>query len=152
MNQNLSKAVKTIRLKPDGSTFAVAAGTTDCTSDVVDMAGYDGVRFIIGFGAITSGAVTSIKVQQGQASNLSDAADLAGTAQTVADTNDDKLFISEIFRPQERYLALYVDRGTQNAVIDFVIAELYGVRKEPITQHATVVGLEMFNSPSEGTA
>lgn len=152
MNQNLSSAIKTIRLKPDGSTYAVAAGTSDLNSDVVDMAGFEGVRFIIGFGAITSGAVTSIKVQQGQASNLSDAADLAGSAITVADTDDNKLAISEIYRPQERYVRLVTDRGTQNAVIDFLIAELYGARKKPITQDATVISAEIANSPAEGTA
>jgi len=152
MNQNMSSAIKTIRLKPDGSTYAVAAGTSDLNSDVVDMAGYEGVRFIIGFGTITSGAVTSIKVQQGQASNLSDAADLAGSAITVADTDDNKLAISEIFRPQERYVRLVTDRGTQNAVVDFLVAELYGARKLPITQDATVISAEIANSPAEGTA
>lgn len=152
MNANLSSAVKTIRLRVDGTNWTGSAGTTDLNSDVVDMANFEGVRFIVGFGAITSGAVTSVKVQQGQQSNLSDAADLAGSAITIADTDDNKMAISEIYRPQERYVRLVTDRGTQNAVIDFVIAELYGPRKKPITQDTTVISAEIANSPAEGTA
>ena len=133
-------------------TWTGAAGTTDLNSDVVDMAGFEGVRFLIGFGTITAGAVTSIKVQQGQQSNLSDAADLLGSAITVADTDDNKMAISEIFRPQERYVRLVTDRGTQNAVVDFLIAELYGPREKPVTQDTTVISAEIHNSPAEGTA
>ena len=149
---NLSPAVKTVRLKVDGTNWTLAAGTTNVNSDVVDMAGFDGIRFVIGFGTITSGAATSIKVQQGQVSNLSDAADLAGSAITVADTDDNKMAISEIFRPQERYVRLSTLRATQNAVVDFLIAELYSMHKKPITQDTTVISAELFNSPAEGTA
>lgn len=149
---NLTKATKTIRLRPDGSGYTVAAGTTDVNSDVVDMAGFDAVRFITGYGAITSGAVTSQKVQQGAASNLSDAADLLGTGVTVADTDDNKLVISDIIRPAERYLRVAFDRGTQNAVIDFLIAELYRAGSQPVTQDASVATAETHASPIEGTA
>lgn len=148
----LTSDIVTKRIKPDGSGWTVAAGTTNVNSDVVDTAGAEGVRFIIGFGAITSGAATSIKVQQGQQSNLSDAADLAGSAQTVGDTADNSIFITEIYRPRERYVRLSTLRATQNSVIDFVLAELYGTRTKPVTQDATVSGNETFASPAEGTA
>jgi hypothetical protein len=70
---------------------AGAAGTSDITSDAVDTSGCEGVLFIVSFGGITAGAVTSIKVQQCDTSAGS-YADLTGTAQTVADTNDDTTF------------------------------------------------------------
>ena len=150
---NLTELVLTKRLRPDGATYAVAAGVTNITSDIVDTQGYDGIRFIIGFGAIVSLAVTSIKVQQGQQANMSDAADLTGSAQTVIDTNDDKLFISDIYRPEERYLRLLTLRATQNSTVDFLLVELYKkVGKEPVATDATVAGQEKFVSPIEGTA
>lgn len=142
----------TKRLKVDGTNYTGAAGTSDLTSEPVDTQGYEGVRFIIGFGAITSTAVTSIKVRQGTASNMSDGADLAGSAITIADTDDNKIAITEIHRPQERYVDLVTDRGTANAVVDFLIVELYGARKYPVTQDATVISAEVANSPDEGTA
>ena len=125
MSLNLSKATKTIRLKPDASGWTVVAGTSDVNSDIVDTQGFDACRFIVGFGTITSGAVTSIKIQQGAAAAMGDAADLAGTSVTVADDDDNQIAIVDVIRPQERYLRVTVDRGTQNAVIDFALAELY---------------------------
>ncbi len=135
----------------------VAAGSSDVTDcNVVDMQGYDGCRFIVGFGAITANAVTSIKVQQAavKASDtaLTSGADLEGTSITVADDGDNKIYIIDIFKPRERYLQLRILRATQNAVVDFAIAERYGARKLPVTAHADVGGGENHVSPAEGTA
>ena len=153
MSLNLSKATKTIRLKPDASGWTVVAGTSDVNSDIVDTQGFDACRFIVGFGTITSGAVTSIKIQQGAAAAMGDAADLAGTSVTVADDDDNQIAIVDVIRPQERYLRVTVDRGTQNAVIDFALAELYRANSEPVTQDTTtLVSAETHSSPSEGTA
>lgn len=150
--QHITPHIVTKRLKADGTNFVVAAGAADVTSEAVDTQGYEGVRFMIGFGAIVGGAATSIKARQGAVANMSDGADLAGTAQTVADTDDNKVRIVDIFRPQERYVDLKTLRATQNSTIDFLIAELYGVRKAPVTQDATVAGSELHASPDEGTA
>jgi hypothetical protein len=155
LEKSLTEAVVTKRISPDGTAltvFTLAAGTTDVTSQIVDTAGYEGVRFLIGWGAIVGGAVTSIKARQGQLSNMSDAADLTGTAQTIADTDDNKVTIVDIWRPLERYVDLSIDRGTANATIDFILVELYGTRKQPVTQDSTVQGSEIFASPEEGTA
>lgn len=147
---SLSKSVVTKRIKPDGSTYAVAAGSADINSDVIDTLGYEGVRIITGFGAITSGAATSIKLQDGD--TTSPTTDVLGSAQTVADTDDNKIVITELYRPQKRYLRQVTKRATQNAVVDFMIVELWGSRKLPITDDATVLGAEVAQSPAEGTA
>jgi hypothetical protein len=152
MGEILTQKVVTKRLKVDGTNYNGAAGTTDLTSEPVDTAGFEGVRFVCGFGAITAGAVTSIKVRQGAQSDMSDGADLEGSGQAVADDQDNMIVISEIYRPQERYVDHVVDRGTQNAVVDFLIVELFGVRKLPVVQDATVIGAEVHASPDEGTA
>ena len=150
---NLSKNVKTLRLKPDASGYTVAAGQTAVNSDIVDMAGFEGVRFIAGFGAITSGGVQSLKVQQNTANSASGMADLEGSSITVNDDDDNQIAISDIFRPTERYLRVAFTRGTQNSAIDFLIAELYGPRKAPISEDTSIViSAEQFASPPEGTA
>ncbi len=149
---NFSKSVKTLRLKVDGTNWTGSAGTSDLTSEYVDTQGYEGARFICGFGTITSSAVTNTKVQQCDSSGGS-YADLEGTAQTVADDDDNQMVITEIVKPQERYLKHVIDRGTANAVVDFLIVELFGPVKEPVSSDTTtVVGTETHISPAEGTA
>lgn len=145
---NMSDSIKITRVMN-----AVAAGTTDQNSSVIDMEGFEGVVFIAAFGAITASAVTSIKAQQGEESDLSDAADLEGTGISIADDEDNMLLVLDVFRPQERYVRCVVDRGTANAVIDGVIAVQYGPRTKPTTHDSTTVaGSEIHASPSEGSA
>ena len=132
---------------------AVAAGTSDQNGSIIDMKGFEGCAFIVAFGTITAGAVTSIKVQQGAASDMSDAADLLGTSVAVAADDDNQIAAIEVVRPRERYVRVVVDRGTQNAVIDGAIAIQTGPKEEPTTHDATtVVGSETHLSPAEGTA
>lgn len=132
---------------------AVAAGTSDQNSSVIDMLGFDSIVFVSLFGALTSTQVTQIKVQQGNQSNLSDAADLAGSnLGPLADTDGNKMLISQVFRPSKRYVRLVVDRGTANAVIDGVIAIQGNARNVPVTQSSQVAFSETLNAPAEGTA
>lgn len=146
---NLSKNVKiTQAITPTNG----AAGTTDINGVTLDMQGYDGVLMIFTMGAITGGAVTSIKAQQGAASNLSDAADLAGTGQTIADTDDEKVFYIDLYRPAKRYVRGVVDRGTQNAVVASATYIQYKGKKCPVAAHGTNVSGELHISPAEGTA
>lgn len=150
---NLSKNVKTLRIKPDGSGYTVAAGTSDVNSDIVDTQGFEGVRFILGFGAITTGAVTTFKIQQNDVNSASGMADLATSSITVNDDDDNQIAISDIYKPRERYVRLALDRNTQNAVVDFLLVELYEPRKLPITEDSTIViAAEQMVSPAEGTA
>jgi hypothetical protein len=148
MSQQLSERIKTsIAITPT----AGVAGTTDINGATLDMQFYDGVLITVIFGAITAGAVTSIKAQQGAASDLSDVADLLGTGQTVADTDDDKVFQIDVKSPQERYVRVLIDRATQNAVVAGAIYQQYQSRSRPPTQGSNVA-LERFLSPAEGTA
>lgn len=132
------------------TTTAGAAGQTAITSSAVDTKGYGAVRFLVVIGAIVTGAVTSIKVQQSDDDGSSDAySDLLSTSQTIADDADDTHIYVDILRPQKRYLKLVVTRGTQNATIGGVIAELYEADTLPVTQTASG---ETFIAPAEGTA
>jgi len=131
---------------------AVAAGQTNQNGGVIDMANYEGVVFIAALGTLAPGAVTGMKAQQGNQANLSDAADLAGTAVSIADAEDNELLVLDIYRPAERYVRAVVTRGTADATIDGVIAIQYGPRVLPVTQDATVAAIATHVSPAEGTA
>jgi hypothetical protein len=145
---NLSKLAK---ISTAITPTAGAAGTSDINGSTLDMEGYESVLVIVRMGAITGSAVTSIKMQQGAASNLSDAADLEGTAQTVADDDDDETFYIDLHQPAERYVRLVVDRGTQNAVVASANYIQYNGSVFPTT-HGTGVSGEFHQSPAEGTA
>jgi hypothetical protein len=144
---NLSKAAKIIRVID-----ATAAGTTDVESAVVDARGFDSVTFIVGLGAVVAGAATSVKIQQGTNGTVTDAADLEGSKVTVADDDDTGLVVIEVSHPRERYLRAVVDRGTENAEVDFGLAILSNAKNEPIADDATVIESLFLHSPAEGTA
>lgn len=147
---HLSDKVKTIRVEAPA-----AAATSTLTTEWVDTQGFEGIRFILGLGTLTTSASPDsiIKAQQSQASNGASAADLEGTSITIdEDADDNTLVIVDIWHPQERYVAVIIDPGSANVVFDLGIAELYGAAQEPVTQDATVSHLEKHNSPAEGTA
>lgn len=127
-----------------------AAAQTAITSAAVDTKGYSGVRFLVVVGPVVSGAVTSFKLQQSDDDGASDGySDLLGTSQTIADDADNTHFYSDVYRPGKRYMKIVITRGTQNATIGGVIAELYDADTLPVTQTATG---ETFIAPAEGTA
>lgn len=146
--QNLSKSAKftTAITQAEG-----VAAQTDINGAILDMKGFEGVLMCVRFGAITAGAVTSIKAQSGAASNMSDAADLLGTGQTVAADDDNEMFIIDLVKPLERYVRVVVDRGTQDAVVEDAFYVQYGAREQPVTQ-GSGINSEVHVSPIEGTA
>lgn len=129
-----------------------AAGTTDINGVTLDMANYEGVLIAVTMGAIVATAVTSIKAQQGEASDMSDAADLAGTSQAVAVADAEKTFYIDLKKPRERYVRLVVDRGTANATVASATYFQYGPRTIPVASHGSNVSGETHISPAEGTA
>lgn len=149
MNLNLSKEVK---ISSAVTPTAGVADTADIEGTVLDMGGFEGVCAVVRMGAITGNAVTSIKMQGGDLANGSDMTDLEGTGQTIADDADDKVFYIDVAKPiNHRYLRLYVDRGTQNAVVADAVYLQYGPHHTPVT-HGTNVSGETHIGPAEGTA
>ena len=119
----------------------------------LDMQGWEGVMMIVYMGAITGSAVTSINAASGAASNMSDAADLEGTGITIADDDDEQIFVIDLYRPLERYVRLEVARATQNAAVAGAVYVQYNTKKAPVTQNVTdAVTYEFHASPAEGTA
>ena len=150
----MSKTIRDV-IKVARVVNATAVGTTAINGTEVDMAGFDGVCFVVAMGTITDGT-PKIKAQQDTATGMAGAADLANTGVTMAATDDNKLVVLDVFRPAERFVRCVVDRtvgspGT-GSVIDGAIAIQYGPRTATTTQPSTVAGSETHVTPSEGTA
>jgi len=130
-----------------------ASGSSSRNGAIVDMQNYDGVLMIVKFATIANGATTSIKAQQGQLANMSDAADLAGTAISVADDDDNQIFVIDLYKPRERYVRLVVTKDGSNNAAESAIYVQYSGRKMPIDNNVTdAVTYELHVSPAEGTA
>lgn len=138
---NLSKNSKLILVKT-----AQADGTSAITTTTIDTHGFSGVMI---FGSIdTANAGNFAKARQGNAANMSDAADLAGTKVTPASNGDQ--FLIDIYKPAKRYINVVVTRGASTATQE-IFALLYEPSKAPTT-HASTVVAETHISPAEGTA
>lgn len=135
------------------TTAAGAAGTSAITSSAVNMAGCDGVLFIVTLGAIVSGAVTSLKIQQSSDDGGSDNySDVEGTNQTIADTADNTTLYVDMARPGKQYLKLVISRATQDATVGGVTAIQYARRTVGANTQGSNVSGERWISPPEGTA
>lgn len=110
---------------------AGAAGTTTINGATLDMQDWEGVIVVVEFGAITATGVQSVKGQQGQQANLSDAADLLGSGTTVADTDDEKVVVKIFRNIRERYFRVVVPRATANCVVAGATYILFGKRRQP---------------------
>lgn len=128
-----------------------ASGTSAIEGVAIDMAGYDGVLVIVPFGPITTGAATSIKMQQDTVAAMSGAEDIAGTSQTVADTADNTTFYIDLKRPEHQFVRLYVSRATQAATVGSATYIQYGARNRPVS-HASGVSGEQHVNKAAGTA
>ena len=129
---------------------AGAAAATNINGSILDMEGFEGVMVKVQTGPIVAGAVTSIKMQQDSASGMGAAQDLLGTGQTIADTDDNKMFYIDLKKPTKQFVRLVVLRATQDATVAATY-EQYGAKKRPVT-HGTNVAGETHISPAEGTA
>lgn len=148
MNGMLSEEVKiTQAITP----AAGAAGSDEVLGATLDMQGFDGVMMVVVFGAIVTNAVTTIKAQQDSDPAMGTVADLEGSEQTVADSDDNKTFVIDLVRPQERYVRLAVERATQNATIGAATYYQYRGRMRP-PAHGAGVSVERWIAPDEGTA
>lgn len=135
---HLTEAVKTIRVKN-----AVAAGTSDQDSSVVDMSGYSAARFIWLLGDVADGSVLQTELYYNSASSTSSPTptESAETTAHTADATDadNKMLIVDVVKPGNRYVFSRLKRGTANAVIDGCICELYQSRELPQTQDSSIL-------------
>ena len=138
-------------LKLDRVSKNTAAGTTDITSDSIDMQNFEGAMFMVHMGTLVAGGTISVEVET--STDDSSFTALKGTkVAATADTADDKLLVVEITKPLERYLRVVVKRATQNSEVDSIMALQYGPKKLAVTQSADVDASELHVSPARGAA
>jgi hypothetical protein len=121
------------------------AGTSTIDSAAYNMAGFDGIVFVVRLG--TPAANNNIRVQQDIVTGMGAAADLTGTLVNSATLNQHMV---DVKRPIEQFVRCRVTRGT-STTIDSIVAIQYRARQHPVTQPATSVS-EQWHSPIEGTA
>ncbi|TFE30830.1 hypothetical protein [Cohnella luojiensis] len=141
---NLSNGIKITKVKA-----ASVTGTTEVLSDVVDMAGYEGVLFFTTIASFNAG--NFIKGRQGTNATVTDAADLKGSK--VVATADGEVVWLDIYRPQERYVQLSAIRAGVTTVLGDIYALQYESRKQIVDNDVTntIVG-KLLISPDEGAA
>lgn len=120
------------------------SSTTTIDSSAYDMAGFDGIMFVVRVG--TTAANNDIRLRQSSATGGT-YADLTGT-KVVAGTNNQLMV--DLFRPGKQFIKCQVQRGTATT-IDALVALQYKGRTGPVTQPATS-SAERWITPAEGTA
>jgi len=128
-----------------------ASGTAPRSGDIIDVSGFEGLAIIVKFAAIAASGTNTIKMEAGDASDLSDKADITGTLQSIAVTDDNEIRVIDIKKPTFKYWRLVVTKDATNACAESAVAILYGARVKPTTV-ASDVGGESFTSPVAGTA
>jgi hypothetical protein len=119
-------------------------GTTAIDSTILDMAGYDGVLWIVRLGAPNAG--NNIRARQDTDPAMAAAADLLNTLVNHATNN---VHMLELKAPLERYVRCRVTRGV-TTTIDTLVAIQYRAANRPPVQPTSI--LEQHLSPVEGTA
>ncbi len=143
LSGNLASQVKITKAKA-----AQTAATTAIESDIIDMQGYLGVMFFTTIG--TANAGNYLKIQQGEESTLSDAADLEGTK--VVCGGNGEIVGTDIYRPTERYVRAHVTR-TASTTCGEIYAIQYGPSLMPVDNDTDgTISFENHVSPDEGTA
>jgi hypothetical protein len=127
------------------TTAPTATGTTTITPTGLDMAGWDGVVFIVRLGS----PATNNNIRAQQETTIGGAyADLVGTK--VGDHATDNPLILDVRRPQEQFVRLSIARGT-STTIDTCVAIQYRSRTRPTSQPSGTQ-LERHLAEAEGTA
>lgn len=116
------------------ATYALAAGTSDVNSVVIDMSTYQGRAFALlaRLGTITATGIGTFKIQHSDASG-SGFTDITGATVSWTDADSDKTVGVQVNRITKRYLRVATDRGTANSVIAAMIGLIGDIRKEPAT-------------------
>ena len=130
--------------------LAYASGTAVREGAILDMAGWDGVIGVAHMATIAASAVGDIHWEQDTDSAGGTMTDLAGTAIATAADDDDEVFVSELYKPRERYVRMVVTKDTSNAAAESVMYYQYRGSKFPVTDMGADE-YELHVSPAEGT-
>lgn len=131
--------------------YASASADRKLPTAGLDCNGFTKLCIIIKWATIAAGAVTSVKLQHSDTTTDGDFADVATSAQTIADDYDNKITVIEALFLTKRYYRILIDKDAANNTAESAVALLHGVDKFPVTQPAEVAG-ELIINPTSGTA
>ena len=109
----------------------VVAGQADGQGDPagtgLNMAGFDGVLFVLIAGTITgSGTITMAAEQSSDDAATDDYTALTGaSAQAVGSADSDLLLVVDVIKPSKQYVRVQITRAVANSVIGGVLAIQY---------------------------
>ena len=149
-NALLSERVVTILGKD-----LVADTTSETTSAIADMQGFDGVRFIVKLGDVDAAAVMTFTVKENTASSVSSptpttvaitsasAGTITSGAVVVTEASgniDDKILIFDVKHHalSKRYCFLSITVTVESYEVDSIIIEKYSARDLAVTQSSDV--------------
>ena len=141
---NLGKNVKIV------NALDYVSGTSSRNGAEVDMQDWDGILAIVKMATIAGSAAGDIHWEQDTATGMASAADLEGTAIAIADDDDDQIFVSELYKPQERFVRIVVTKDSSHAQAESAVYILYQGRKVPVSDMGADE-YELHVSPDEGT-
>jgi hypothetical protein len=141
---NLSKNIKVTQ------GLAYASGTSSRDGAELDMEGWDGVLAVICLHTMAAGAVGDFHWEQDTATGMAGAADLEGTAMAIGEDDDDEVWISDLYRPRERFVRGVITKDASHAQAENVVYIQYRGRKLPVSS-AGADAFELHVSPAEGT-
>lgn len=141
---NLSKHIKMTKC------LAYASGTASRDGAELDMVGWDGVLAIVINATIGSSASGDFHWEQDVVTGMGGAADLTGTKIAIVDGDSDKVVISDLYRPRERFVRGVITKDGSHAQAESVIYLQYRGRKLPVANMGAD-SYELHVSPAEGT-
>lgn len=140
------------RVKVDQVLGYYAAGQTKRTSDIIDMANYDGVMFIAELGTILDTGTIDVFVEQNTANSTSGMARLATTTAVTVNSTTAALaksaIVVDVYQPRERYLQCNITPAVANAVILGITAIRYSGRVKPDANAGLLQSTQLI-SPAE---
>lgn len=144
-------------MKPESlkvsSVLSYASGTATRNSTAINMAGFEWVMFVVQFATIAASAVTSVKLQQSSDNgSADDFSDVENSAITVANDDDNQLFVAAQVRPGKQYVRCVVVKDGTNAAAESAVAIQGGGGGPNLASVTDALTLELAASPSEGTA
>jgi hypothetical protein len=129
-----------------------AAGTTKRTSDIIDMANYDGVMFIAELGTILDTGTIDVFVEQHTLNQTSGMARVATTTVFTVDATTAALaksaIVVDVSQPRERFLQCNITPAVANAVILGITAIRYSGRVKPDLNAGLLKSTQLI-SPAE---
>lgn len=116
-----------------------AAGTSTVTGSTIDCDGAASVMYTLILGAITATGTGTAKVQEGDASDGSDMADVSGLSISWTDATIATVLRLEHTKITKRYSRIVITRATANTVLGGAVVDRIFDRKQPVTQPSSVL-------------